>query len=109
MSNDLTALGTIARWVESITPSTPDDDARAAVDELIPVGPELGAYVRRFCALIALSASIASFGLLADSGAVVIGAMLVAPLAAELEFYPVSKRVNSPRNEGPELIEPTRE
>ncbi len=36
-------------------------------------------------------------------------AMLVAPLAAELEFYPVSKRVNSPRNEGPELIEPTRE
>ncbi|HUV18897.1 MAG TPA: DUF389 domain-containing protein [Ilumatobacteraceae bacterium] len=80
MSTRMTALGTITRWVESITPSTPDDDARAAVDELIPVGPELGAYVRRFCALIALSASIASFGLLADSGAVVIGAMLVAPL-----------------------------
>ena len=76
----MTALGTIARWVESITPSTPDDDARAAVDELVPVGPELGAYVRRFGALIALSASIAAFGLLADSGAVVIGAMLVAPL-----------------------------
>ena len=76
----MTALGTIARWVESLTPSSPDDDARAAVDELIPVGPELGAYVRRFCALIALSSAIASFGLLADSGAVVIGAMLVAPL-----------------------------
>jgi uncharacterized hydrophobic protein (TIGR00271 family) len=76
----MTALGTIARWLESLTPSSPDDDARAAVDELIPVGPELGAYVRRFCALIALSSAIASFGLLADSGAVVIGAMLVAPL-----------------------------
>ena len=76
----MTALGTIARWVESVTPSTPDDDARAAVDELIPVGPGLREYVKRFSALIALSSAIASFGLLADSGAVVIGAMLVAPL-----------------------------
>jgi uncharacterized hydrophobic protein (TIGR00271 family) len=80
MGTDMTALGTIARWFESITPTAPDADARAAVAELIPEGPELGGYVRRFCSLIALSASIASFGLLADSGAVVIGAMLVAPL-----------------------------
>ncbi len=80
MTVGMTALGTIARWVESVTPSTPDDDARAAVDELIPVGPGLREYVKRFCALIALSSAIASFGLLADSGAVVIGAMLVAPL-----------------------------
>jgi uncharacterized hydrophobic protein (TIGR00271 family) len=80
MATGMTALGTITRWVESLTPSTPDDDARAAVAELIPEGPELWSYVRRFCALIVLSASIAAFGLLADSGAVVIGAMLVAPL-----------------------------
>jgi len=36
--------------------------------------------VLRFSALIVLSASIAAFGLLADSAGVVIGAMLVAPL-----------------------------
>lgn len=76
----MTALGTVARWIESIGPSTPDADAIAAVDELIPVGPEQRDYILRFCSLIALSASIAAFGLLADSGAVVIGAMLVAPL-----------------------------
>ncbi len=34
----------------------------------------------RFSFLIMLSASIAAFGLLADSAAVVIGAMLVAPM-----------------------------
>ncbi len=76
----MTALGTVARWIESIGPSTPDADAIAAVDELIPIGPEQRDYVVRFCSLIVLSASIAAFGLLADSGAVVIGAMLVAPL-----------------------------
>jgi uncharacterized hydrophobic protein (TIGR00271 family) len=76
----LTAVGTISRWLGSIQPTPPDDDALAAVDELVPEGPELGEYVARFAALTALSASIAAFGLLADSGAVVIGAMLVAPL-----------------------------
>ena len=68
MGTGMTALGTVARWFESVTPSAPDDDARAAVAELIPEGAELGGYVGRFGALIALSASIASFGLLADSG-----------------------------------------
>ncbi|MFT6392481.1 MAG: putative membrane protein, partial [Ilumatobacter sp.] len=58
----------------------PGDDEHAALDELIPDGDEFGPYVRRFSALTMLSASIAAFGLLADSAAVVIGAMLVAPL-----------------------------
>ncbi len=77
---ELTAAGTIGSWLGSIRPTPPDDDARAAVDELVPEGPELRPYVLRFTALTALSASIAAFGLLANSGAVVIGAMLVAPL-----------------------------
>jgi uncharacterized hydrophobic protein (TIGR00271 family) len=77
---ELTAVGTISRWLGSITPGVPDADARAAIDELIPAGDELKEWVARFSMLIALSASIAAFGLLADSGAVVIGAMLVAPL-----------------------------
>jgi uncharacterized hydrophobic protein (TIGR00271 family) len=41
---------------------------------------EFAPYVWRFCVLLGLSAVIASFGLLANSTAVVIGAMLVAPL-----------------------------
>jgi uncharacterized hydrophobic protein (TIGR00271 family) len=57
-----------------------DEDAHAALDELIPVGPGFGEFLARFSALTVLSAAIAAFGLLADSGAVVIGAMLVAPL-----------------------------
>jgi hypothetical protein len=41
-------------------------------------------YLRRFAVLTALSTLIATFGLASDSGAVVIGAMLVAPLMTPL-------------------------
>ncbi len=76
----LTSLGTIAGWLGRFEPADPDADAVEAVEELLPTGSDTWPYVRRFTALTALSASIAAFGLLADSGAVVIGAMLVAPL-----------------------------
>jgi len=76
----MTAVGVVMDWVDAVLPSQPSADARAAIDELIPTGDRQREYVARFCALIALSSSIAAFGLLADSGAVVIGAMLVAPL-----------------------------
>lgn len=76
----LTAAGMLMRWAGSMLPAEPTPDAQAAVEELIPTGAAQREYIVRFCALIALSASIAAFGLLADSGAVVIGAMLVAPL-----------------------------
>ncbi|MEQ8437372.1 MAG: DUF389 domain-containing protein [Ilumatobacter fluminis] len=79
-TGSMTALGTIAQWVDSVLPAEPTADARDAIDELIPTGDGQREYVFRFSALICLSAWIASFGLLADSGAVVIGAMLVAPL-----------------------------
>ena len=80
LGDEMTAAGTISRWLGSINPGEPTDEARASVNELIPHGPELREYVTRFSALTVLSAAIAAFGLLADSGAVVIGAMLVAPL-----------------------------
>jgi uncharacterized hydrophobic protein (TIGR00271 family) len=52
-----------------------------AREDLFSDGPgELGPYVVRIVALTALSALIASFGLLESSSAVVIGAMLVSPL-----------------------------
>ena len=70
----------IGSWLGSIRIRTPDADESAALDELLPEGAELTRYLRQFTVLTALSAAIAAFGLLADSGAVVIGAMLVAPL-----------------------------
>lgn len=76
----LTALGVIGGWLRSIRTNQPDADSRAAISELLPNRAEASDYLVRFAALTALSAAIAAFGLLADSGAVVIGAMLVAPL-----------------------------
>jgi uncharacterized hydrophobic protein (TIGR00271 family) len=76
----LTAAGSLDRVLRGRARRQPNDDERAAVDELFPVGAAFREYVWRFAALIVLSSSIAAFGLLADSGAVVIGAMLVAPL-----------------------------
>ena len=76
----LTALGTASSWVRSRARHEPTDEERSAVEGLLPKGPEFGAYVVQFSALTVLSAAIAAFGLLSDSSAVVIGAMLVAPL-----------------------------
>lgn len=75
-----TPAGDLRRWITSQRPTSPGDDELAAVEELFPEGREAEEYLRRFLWLIALSSSIAAFGLLADSSAVVIGAMLVAPL-----------------------------
>lgn len=73
-------LGPSVTRVRRFLRAAPSDDERRALDELIPEGDEFIPYLRRFAALTVLSAGIASFGLLADSAAVVIGAMLVAPL-----------------------------
>jgi uncharacterized hydrophobic protein (TIGR00271 family) len=80
-SQQITPVGSIVRWIRTTWSRDPSDDEHAAIDELIPhAGPEFAEYVVRFSFLIVLSASIAGFGLLADSAGVVIGAMLVAPL-----------------------------
>ena len=80
MSPPTTPLSSIWTRARSWTTQPADADAIAAVNELIPRGDEFWPYVRRFTMLIVLSAAIASFGLLSNSSAVVIGAMLVAPL-----------------------------
>ena len=78
---ELTPAGSATQWVRETWNREPSAEERAAVDELIPEGgPLFFEYVSRFSFLIVLSAAIAGFGLLADSSAVVIGAMLVAPL-----------------------------
>ncbi|MGI9612383.1 MAG: DUF389 domain-containing protein [Acidimicrobiales bacterium] len=77
---ELTAIGRLAHELRDGLRREPDEDAQAAVQELFPTGVARREFILRFGALIMLSSSIAAFGLLADSAAVVIGAMLVAPL-----------------------------
>lgn len=80
-STQLTPLGSFTTWFRGAIQRVPSQEEHDAIDELIPQGgPAFVEYVVRFSLLIVLSASIAAFGLLADSAAVVIGAMLVAPL-----------------------------
>ncbi len=77
---ELTAIGRFVHHFRDSLGREPDEDALAAVQELFPTGPARIEFLWRFSSLIVLSSSIAAFGLLADSSAVVIGAMLVAPL-----------------------------
>jgi uncharacterized hydrophobic protein (TIGR00271 family) len=77
----LTPIGSFTTWFRDAVKRVPSQEEHDAIDELIPQGgPEFIQYIVRFSLLILMSAAIAAFGLLADSAAVVIGAMLVAPL-----------------------------
>lgn len=60
--------------------SLPDVERRDVIDRLFPHGMPRRQFFTRFASLMMLSTAIAVFGILADSTAVVIGAMLVAPL-----------------------------
>ena len=57
-----------------------DDERRDVIDRLFPRGIPRRQFFTRFVSLMMLSTAIAVFGILGDSTAVVIGAMLVAPL-----------------------------
>mgnify|MGYP001813739751 CR=1 FL=1 len=59
--------------------ATPEERARI-LDALFFEGARRVPYLQQFAALMVLSSAIAAFGLVNDSAAVVIGAMLVAPL-----------------------------
>ena len=59
--------------------ATPEERARV-FDALFFEGDQRVPYLQQFFVLMVLSAAIAAFGLINDSAAVVIGAMLVAPL-----------------------------
>lgn len=66
------------------------DKLEYIVDQVFFLGAEQRERLVRFAVLIVLSTMIASFGLLADSVAVVIGAMLVAPLMTPILGMAVS-------------------
>ena len=57
-----------------------DVERREVIDQLFPRGMPRRQFFTRFVSLMMLSTAIAVFGILGDSTAVVIGAMLVAPL-----------------------------
>jgi uncharacterized hydrophobic protein (TIGR00271 family) len=75
----LTPWGSILQRIRAPEPWT-EAERQEVLDELFFDGAEWIPYLKRFFALIVLSTAIAAFGLIADSSAVVIGAMLVAPL-----------------------------
>jgi uncharacterized hydrophobic protein (TIGR00271 family) len=73
----LTVLGRLAIW----QPPVWDDDTRTGIlNELFFEGLQWRPFLGRFSVLLVLSTTIAGLGLIADSAAVVIGAMLIAPL-----------------------------
>lgn len=76
----LTAAGDLGSALRDRVPRIDAEHVEAMMDDLVPNGDALRDYLWRFGSLMVLSAAIAGFGLLADSSAVVIGAMLVAPL-----------------------------
>ena len=59
-------------------------DRRALVDTLFFEGDDMVQRVNRFAILMAFSIIIATLGVLQDSTAVVIGAMLIAPLMSPI-------------------------
>lgn len=74
------ALSVLGRWARWRPPVWDDETRRAVLNELFFEGPEWRPFLTRFSVLLVLSTMIAALGLIADSAAVVIGAMLVAPL-----------------------------
>lgn len=79
-----------------------DEERTDVLDELFPEDHRIIPYLKRFAILIVLSTMIAAFGLIANSAAVVIGAMLVAPLmtpmlalAASLTYAQMQRFVGS--------------
>ncbi len=76
-------LAPIGEWIDRARPSSrslSEQDRKAVLDELFFEPEERAAYVWRFTVLILLSTALAALGLIANSVAVIIGAMLVAPL-----------------------------
>ena len=70
----------LARLLSGADRQLDPQERRKIVGELFYTSEERARYLRRFSVLMALSVIIASLGIRSDSTAVVIGAMLIAPL-----------------------------
>jgi uncharacterized hydrophobic protein (TIGR00271 family) len=80
-SSRFPGLGNISSRRVDLSP----EERREVLNQLFFDGERRRPYLFRFATLLSLSVAIASFGLLADSTAVVIGAMLVAPLMTPIQ------------------------
>ena len=77
-----------------------DADQRRDIEtQLYADDADRAAYLRRFAVLMALSTLIATFGIATDSGPVVIGAMLVAPLMTPLLGLACALTTGAPRRQ----------
>lgn len=79
-------LGRMLAFRRSLDP----EQRRAMLEGLFFEGPQLVPYLYRLLVLMGLASVIAALGLIADSPAVVIGAMLVAPLMTPLMAFSAS-------------------
>ncbi len=78
-----TALSPLGQMLDGLRPSRrmmSEEERHLVTDELFWESGELTSHLARFFVLIVLSTLLAAFGLAANSVAVIIGAMLVAPL-----------------------------
>jgi uncharacterized hydrophobic protein (TIGR00271 family) len=75
----MTPLESIWSKIREREPWT-DEEREQTLNDLFPDDEEIIPYLKRFATMMILSTMIASFGLISNSAAVVIGAMLVAPL-----------------------------
>jgi uncharacterized hydrophobic protein (TIGR00271 family) len=82
-------------WVEG-RPHTADDRTQL-YDKLFYEGPQGARRLSRFFVLMGFATALATYGVIADSTAVVIGAMLVAPLMTPLMATSVSLIMGWPR------------
>lgn len=83
-----TSLSLVAEWLRERPKSA---DARQTLyDKILFEGPEAGAKAGRFFILMSFSTIIAAMGVITDSTAIVIGAMLIAPLMTPLMGMAIS-------------------
>ena len=90
--HDTTQL--IEQWIADRPKSA--DDREALYDKILFEGEQRRQRVARFCALISLAAAIGAMGIITDSTAVVIGAMLMAPLLTPLMGAAISLTMGWP-------------
>lgn len=95
VSNYTDSTRLIAEWLEERPKSV--DDRQALYDKILYEGPQTGKRIGRFFVLMGFASVIASMGVITDSTAVVIGAMLIAPLMTPLMAIAISLVMGWPR------------
>ncbi len=97
-TNYAASLQLVAAWLAERHKSV--DDRQALYSKLLYEGPAAARRAVRFFTLMTFAAVIASMGVITDSTAVVIGAMLIAPLMTPLMGMAISLVMGWPRRLG---------